>query len=96
MTYLDKDSIKLKYLLGTYLKSGEYSSYEDAMYDLLVYMEEKGSKTISSSSVHYALKVKVDSDYVEDLMKWAVTNSYFDAKESGKKIVYTPLKSPFK
>lgn len=96
MTYLDKDSIKLKYLLGTYLKSGEYSSYEDAMYDLMVYMEEKGSKTISSSSVHYALKVKVDSDYVEDLMKWAVMNSYFDAKESAKKIVYTPLKSPFK
>lgn len=96
MTYLDKDKIKLKYLLGTYLKSGEYSCYEDSLYDVFVYMEEKGSKTISSSSVHYALNIKVDSNYVEELMKWAVSNSYFDAKESGKKIVYTPLKSPFK
>lgn len=96
MTYLDKDRVKLKYLLGTYLKSSEYSSYEDSLYDLFSYMEEKNSKTISSSSVHYALKIKTDSDYVEDLMKWAVSNSYFDAKESGKKIVYTPLKSPFK
>jgi hypothetical protein len=96
MKYLDKEKTKLKYLLGTYLKSSEYSSYEDALYDVFLYMEEKEAKTISSSSVHYALRIKVDSEYAESLMKWAVSNSYFDAKESGKKITYTPLKSPFK
>lgn len=96
MTYLDKDKTKIRQLLGTYAKSTEYSSYEDALYDVFLYMEEKGSKTISSSSVHYALRIKTDSEYVESVMKWAVSNGYFDAKESGKKITYTPIKSPFK
>lgn len=94
--HLIKEKVKLKHLLGTYLKSKGYGSYEDAMYDVLKYMEDKDSQTISSSNVHYALKLKVDEGYAEDLMKWAVSNSYFDAAESGKKTTYTLVKSPFK
>jgi hypothetical protein len=29
-------------------------------------------------------------------MKWASSNSYFNVSESGKKITYTLIKSPFK
>lgn len=94
--HLIKEKVKLKHLLGTYLKSNVYGSYEDAMYDILRYMEEKDSQSISSSNVHYALKLKVDAEYTESLMKWAVSNSYFDASESGKKTTYTLVKSPFK
>jgi hypothetical protein len=95
-THLNNDKLKLKFLLGTYLKSGRYSSYEDALYDVIRYMEEKDSQTITSSNIHYALKLKVDAGYSEELMAWAVSNSYFDASESGKKITYTIIKSPFK
>lgn len=94
--HLTKEKTKLKHLLGTYLKSNGYSSYDDALYDVLKYMEDKDSQTISSSNVHYALKLKVDADYAESLMKWAVSNSYFDASESGKKTTYTLIRSPFK
>jgi uncharacterized tellurite resistance protein B-like protein len=94
--HLIKEKVKLKHLLGTYLKSNGYSCYEDAMYDVLKYMEEKDSQTISSSNIHYALKLKVDAEYAETLMRWAVSNSYFDASESGKKTTYTLVKSPFK
>lgn len=95
-THLSEEKLKLKHLLGTYLKSDGYQSYEDAIYDVLRYMQEKGSQTITSSNVHYALKLKVDAVYAQSLMDWAVSNSYFDASESGKKITYTLLKSPFK
>lgn len=94
--HLIKEKLKLKYLLGTYLKSNGYACYEDAFYDVLMYMEEKDSQTISSSNIHYALKLKIDAQYAESLMKWAVSNSYFDASESGKKTTYTLVKSPFK
>ena len=96
MKYLNKDMARLRNILGTHLKSSGYSSYEDAMYDIVCYMEEKGSNTLTSSSVHYALKFKVESGYVEDLMKWAMENSYIDISESAKKITYTLIKSPFK
>jgi len=95
-THLNKEKLKLKHLLGTYLKSNRYTSYDDALYDVLRYMEDKESQTISSSNIHYALKLKVDAGYTEELMNWAVSNSYFDASESGKKTTYTVIKSPFK
>ena len=94
--HLTKEKTKLKYLIGTYLKSNEYSSYDDAIYDVLTYMEEKDSQTISSSNIQYALKLKVDAKYAELLMKWAVSNSYFDASESGKKTTYMLIRSPYK
>lgn len=96
MTHLNKDKAKLRNILGTHLKSNGYSSYEDAMYDIVSYMDEKETTTLTSSSIHYALKFKVESEYVDGLMKWASSQSYFDVSESGKKIVYTLIKSPFK
>ena len=95
-THLTEEKLKLKHLLGTYLSSDGYSSYEDALYDVLRYMQDKDSQTITSSNVHYALKLKVDAQYAQSLMDWAVSSSYFDASESGKKTTYTLLKSPFK
>lgn len=95
-TYLTKEKLKLKYILGTYLKTGRYTSYEDAIYDVLRYMEEKDLKSISSSAINYALKVKVDPDYIQSLMEWACSRSYFEASSSEKKKTYTLIKSPFK
>jgi deoxyhypusine synthase len=95
-TYLNKEKLRLRHILGTYLKSGRYTSYEDALYDVLRYMEEKQSQTITPSSIHYALKLKVDATYVEALMQWAAEQGYFQASDTGKKTVYTLMKSPFK
>ena len=95
-TYLIKEKLKLKHILGTYLKYDGYTSYEDAIYDVIRYMEEKQSQTITSSNIHYALKFKVGSEYPESLMTWAVEMSYFDKSESGKKQTYTLIRSPFK
>jgi len=95
-TYLTKEKLKLKHILGTYLKTGRYTSYEDAIYDVLKYMEEKDLKSISSSAINYALKVKVDPEYVQNLMEWACSNTYFEASSSEKKKTYTLIKSPFK
>jgi len=94
--YLNKDKAKLRNVLGTHLKSNGYTSYEDAMYDVVSYLDEKKTNTLTSSSIHYALKFKVDSIYVDEFMKWASSNSYFNVSESGKKITYTLIKSPFK
>jgi len=95
-THLSEEKLRLRHILGTYLKSGRYTSYEDAIYDVLRYMEEKQSQTITPSSIHYALKLKVDAEYAESLMKWAVDMSYFQASGTEKKTIYTLTKSPFK
>lgn len=95
-THLTDENLRLRHILGTYLKSGEYTSYEDALYDVLRYMQDKSSQTISSSGINYALKLKVDAGYVESLMGWAMSKGYFEASESGKKTTYTLVKSPFK
>lgn len=95
-THLTEEKLKLRHLLGTYLMSDGYSCYEDAFYDVVRYMEEKETQTVSPSGMHYALKLKVDSGYVESLIDWAVSNFYLDASESGKKKTYTLIKSPFK
>jgi len=95
-TYLIKEKLKLKYILGTYLNSDGYLCYEDAMYDIFRYMEEKGSDSISHSSIHYALKFKVNSEYVDKLTEWATEKGYFDKKISSTKTSYKIIKSPFK
>lgn len=95
-TYLNKEKLKLKHILGTYLKTGRYLSYEDALYDVLKYMEEKSLNSISSSSINYALKIKVEPGYVDSLMEWATNSSYFEASATEKKKTYTLIKSPFK
>ena len=95
-TYLIKEKLKLKYILGTYLNSDGYSCYDDAIYDVFRYMEDKGSDSISHSSIHYALKFKVDSDYIDRLTQWAVNNGYLDSKTSSTKTSYKIIKSPFK
>lgn len=95
-TYLTKEKLKLKHILGTYLKTGRYLSYEDALYDVLKYMEEKNLASVSSSSINYALKVKVDAEYIDSLMQWATSSSYFEAAATEKKKTYTLIKSPFK
>jgi hypothetical protein len=95
-TYLIKEKLKLKYILGTYLNSDEYSCYDDALYDIFRYMEDKGSDSISHTSIHYALKFKVDGTYIDELTKWAVSNGYLDANVSSTKTSYKILRSPFK
>lgn len=96
MTLLNKDCVKVKNLLGLHIKSNTYETHNDAIYDIICYMEERGTKSITSSNIHYALKIKVGSNYIDALMKWAVENSYFDASETSKKKTYTLVLSPFK
>ena len=94
--HLNKEKIKLKYLLGTYLKEKAYLSYEDAVYDVIKYMDEKESSSINHSSVHYALNFKVSNEYLEEMLDWAVDNKIFEPSLTAKKKSYTLIRSPFK
>lgn len=93
--HLNKEKLKLKHLLGTYLKEKSYLSYEDAIYDIIKYMGEKENSSISHSSLHYALNFKVSNEYLEEVMNWATDNKIFESSSTSKKKTYTLIRSPF-
>lgn len=92
---LNKEKLKLKYLLGSYLKEKGYLSYEDAIYDVVKYMDEKAISSITQSSLHYALNFKVSNEYLEEVMNWAEEKGIFEASSTPKKKTYTLIRSPF-
>lgn len=92
---LNPERIKLRLLLGLHIKGKGYESHEDALYDIIKYMDEKGSSSINFSSLHYALNFKVSNEYLEEVMAWACSSLFFEEKISGTKKTYRIIKSPF-
>jgi hypothetical protein len=90
---INKDKLKIKYILGSYKDSPEYPTTEDLMYQIVnyCYLNNKDN-IISDVEICKVLNIETAKDILNLLQK---ENYIIYEKELKNKINYKIIKNPF-
>lgn len=90
----NEDDVPVRLLLGLHEKESDYRM-EDALFDVIRYMQASESESISKSTLQYALHKQMDDAWKEDFLRWCTSNGYLSERVHKTKKSYIISKSPY-
>lgn len=91
----DQKKVPLRLALNMHHRTGEYESFADAVYDLIIFMNEKGDESIAENSLAYALKHPTTEAWRKNFIEWCETEGYAEIKAVKSKRIMQFKGSPF-
>jgi hypothetical protein len=91
----DEKKVPLCLTLKLHHKNDEYKSFNDALYDLLVFLKEKESDSISEHSLSYAFKHPTEESWRNKFIEWCGKEGYAEVTTTKTKRTIQFLRSPY-